>query len=68
VKLIQEYWLVDRHGVRALVISADFSDFSVLFLRQMHYAYSIVYENRAPLRIVAIDVLGEQHEVQLEQA
>lgn len=63
MKLIQEYWLVDRHGVRALVISEDFSE---AHLRQMHYAYSIVYENRAPLRIVAIDVLGGQHEIQLE--
>jgi hypothetical protein len=63
VKLIQEYWLVDRHGVRTLVISEDFSE---AHLRLMHYAYSIVYENRAPLRIVAIDVLGGQHEIQLE--
>lgn len=63
MKLIQEYWLIDVTGTRALIISSDFSE---SHLRQMHYAYSVIYEDRAPLRLVAVDVLGEQHEVQLE--
>jgi hypothetical protein len=63
VKLIQEYWLVDRHGVRALVISEDASE---AHLRQMYYAYSIIYHTRTPMRIVAVDVLGGQHEVPVD--
>ena len=64
MKLLKEYWLVDAHGVRALVISSDFSE---AHLRQMYYAYNVIYDNRGPLRIVAVDVLGGQHEVTLSE-
>jgi len=63
MKLLKEYWLVDSAGVRALVISSDFSE---AHLRQMYYAYSVIYDNRGPLKIVAVDVLGGQCEIQLD--
>jgi Tol biopolymer transport system component len=63
VKLLQEYWLVDASDKRVLIISDDFSEEHV---RLMYYSYSIIYKNRGPLKIMAVDALGGQREVQLD--
>lgn len=63
MKLFPEYILVDAN--RGLVLRFG-DDTSEQDMRHMRDVYSIIYKHLAPLRIVAVDALGEQHVLEID--
>lgn len=63
MKLVSRYFLFDKNGDLVLEIS---SDFSPEHMRQMRDVYGVIYPKRAPLKVVAVDVLGDKHDVPLD--
>lgn len=57
MKLIANYYIVDSKGRRLTELSADFGP---AHIRAIFEAYSAVYSTDGPMRIVAVDVLGEE--------
>jgi hypothetical protein len=60
MKLIQQYWLVrlDNPAIRVLRLGHDQSAKDREYFRSL---YQIVYNTK--LKIIAVDALGEEHEV-----
>ena len=67
MKLVKEHRIVDRYGVSVIVLSAEL--FPLSSIRSFHFSYSKGYaeSGRGPLRILAVDVLGEIAEVQADR-
>lgn len=63
MKLFPEYILVNAN--RGIVLRFG-DDMSEQHMRHMRDLYSVIYKNLAPLHIVAVDVLGEQHNLEME--
>lgn len=65
MKLDYRYYLIDKDNEKVLEISSDFGS---RHMAQMRDVYGVIYPDRIPLRIIAVDILGESREVDTDIA
>ena len=64
MKLLREHRLIDVNGITVLVLSSEL--FPAHSVSSFYFTYNENLKHRGPLKIVAVDSLGERHEINPE--